>query len=102
MNSKNKLTKKAGFASFVLPRKPSNKVGISITRSQSAKEPHMDHIIISEVTNDLAISRRPLSFDRKRNKMPGNNTLGITVSKNMFDLNSCLLVHFTWKMCAQK
>ncbi|CAG9858307.1 unnamed protein product [Phyllotreta striolata] len=77
MNSKSKLTKKSGLSSFVLPRKPPNKVGISVTRSQSAKEPHMGHIIISEVTNDLAVSRRPLRFDK--NKMQGrNNTLNIT------------------------
>uniref|UniRef100_A0A6P7FV60 phosphoinositide 5-phosphatase n=1 Tax=Diabrotica virgifera virgifera TaxID=50390 RepID=A0A6P7FV60_DIAVI len=69
MNPKIKLGKKAGFASFVLPRKPSNKVGISVTRSHSAREQSMDHVIISEVTNDLAISRRPLSFDVKRKKM---------------------------------
>lgn len=91
MNPKLKMGKKSGFTSFVLPRKPSNKVGVSVTRSQSAKEYGVD-VIISEVTNDLAISRRPLSFDVHNKKMQVNNNLSISNlhrNNSLSDSNIC-------------
>lgn len=58
-----KSNKKTGFSNFRFPKKNSNKVGVAISRSQSAKE--------NDLKNEGAILKRPLSLSIKNRKMNG-------------------------------
>ncbi|CAG9773893.1 unnamed protein product [Ceutorhynchus assimilis] len=61
----NQKSKHKGFASFLLPNKPPNKVGVAISRSQSAKEPNLRNLTHTEAKSPVKISQRPLSFNAK-------------------------------------
>lgn len=67
MEQKGKYNKKAGFCSFLFPHRGSNKVGVAISRSQSAKE--------YDSKNEIAILKRPLSLSIKHRKMNGQLSL---------------------------
>lgn len=63
MNQEKPKLKHKGFASFLLPNKPPNKVGVTVNRTQSAKEPSLRNLTHSEANSPIKISKRPLSFD---------------------------------------
>lgn len=67
MEEKGKNNKKTGLRNFLFPSKTSNKVGVAISRSQSAKE--------NELKTDVAILKRPLSLSIKNRKMNGQLTV---------------------------
>lgn len=80
MNPERTKLKHKGFASFLLPSRPPNKVGVAVNRSQSAKEPNLKNMTHSEVNSPIKISKRPLSFDMKNGTLKKSNDLLMPVS----------------------
>ncbi|CAH1115965.1 unnamed protein product [Phaedon cochleariae] len=68
-SNKIKLNKKPGFVSFILPNIIPNKVGV-VNRSKSAHDSNL-HLTSREANSDVAISKRPLSFNSNRGHMNG-------------------------------
>lgn len=73
MEQKGKYNKKTGFRNFLFPSRTSNKVGVVISRSQSAKE--------NDLKTEVAILKRPLSFNNKYKKMSNELTVpGVSIA----------------------
>lgn len=67
-----------GVRSFIFPHKTSNRIGVDLPRSQSAKE--------NDVKPEVAILKRPLSLSIKNRKM--NDQLPVpNVSLEKYNLN---------------
>lgn len=81
MNQERTKPKHKGFASFLLPNKPPNKVGVVINRSQSAKEPNLKNLTHSEANSPIKISKRPLSFNVKNGTLKKKTDFLEPVSK---------------------
>lgn len=67
MEQKGKYNKKTGFCNFLFSNRTSNKVGVAVSRSQSAKE--------NELKTEVAILKRPLSLSIKHRKMNDQLTI---------------------------
>lgn len=81
MENKDK-NKRKSLSSYLLPSKTPNKVGVAVSRSQSAKDQSLRYLTSSEAKSNIAISKRPLSFDIKHRSMNGKPELCISnVSK---------------------
>lgn len=63
MEQKGKNNKKTKFCNFLFSNKSSNKVGVAISRTQSAKE--------NDLKTEVAILKRPLSLSINHRKMNG-------------------------------
>lgn len=68
-------SKHKSLASFLLPNKPPNKVGVAVNRSQSAKEPSLKTLTHSEANSPIKISKRPLSFNSKNGTIKNKDFL---------------------------
>ncbi|VEN40077.1 unnamed protein product [Callosobruchus maculatus] len=90
MDHKGKLGKKTGFSSFLLPNKIPNKVGVAaIGRSQSARDQNTRHLTSVEANTNIAISKRPLSFEVKNKNMHNvNGQCNLNVPTNLDRKNS--------------
>lgn len=75
MEQKGKYNKKTGFRNFLFPTRTSNKVGVAISRSQSAKE--------NDQNTEVAILKRPLSFNNKFKRMSDHQLTVPGVSINI-------------------
>lgn len=85
MEQKSKCNKRSGLCNFLFSKRPSNKVGAEISRSQSAKE--------NDLKTEMAILKRPLSLSIKNRKMNSHSiTSGVsniifsTASKKSFNI----------------
>lgn len=60
-----KYKQKRSLSKFLLPNKIPNKVGVAVTRSQSARDPRPAADLVDEVQckRSLTISKRPLSLN---------------------------------------
>ncbi|XP_060522155.1 inositol polyphosphate 5-phosphatase E [Cylas formicarius] len=76
MEQEQKKVKHKGFASFLLPNKPPNKVGVTVNRTQSAKETNLNNMTISEAKAPWTMSKRPLSFDTKNGAVMTKSDVG--------------------------
>lgn len=73
MNQERTKPKHKGFASFLLPNRLPNKVGVLVNRTQSAKEPNLKNFTHSEANSPTHISKRPLSFSMKNGTLKKSN-----------------------------
>ncbi|ERL95124.1 hypothetical protein D910_12394, partial [Dendroctonus ponderosae] len=73
MNQERTKPKHKGFASFLLPNRPPNKVGVLVNRTQSAKEPNLKNLTHSEANSPTHISKRPLSFSMRNGTLKKSN-----------------------------
>lgn len=90
MENKDK-NKRKSLSSYLLPNKTPNKVGVAVSRSQSAKDQSLRYLTSSEAKSNIAISKRPLSFDIKRRTM--NGKAGLCIS-NVSKIIKCLMLFF--------
>nr|XP_023027137.1 72 kDa inositol polyphosphate 5-phosphatase [Leptinotarsa decemlineata] len=90
MEQKGKLNKRSGFASFILPNKIPNKVGVTVTKCQSAKDKSLRHLTTREANSDTAICKRPLSFDVNHRcingKLPMNKSSNFIKASSIHEL----------------
>lgn len=91
MEQKGKYNKKAGFCNFLFSNRTSNKVGIAISRAQSAKE--------NDLKTEVAILKRPLSLSIKHRKMIGHLALP-GVSNNLIE--NGIYIGYCYRSYAEK
>ncbi|KAJ8923183.1 hypothetical protein NQ315_001737 [Exocentrus adspersus] len=77
--------KKKSLRSYLLPNKTPNKVGVAVSRSQSAKDQSLRYLTSSEAKSNIAISKRPLSFDIRHRNMNGGRNLCVPTDSNLQD-----------------
>lgn len=94
MENKDK-NKRKSLSSYLLPNKTPNKVGVAVSRSQSAKDQSLRYLTSSEAKSNIAISKRPLSFDIRHRSMNGKPELcGSNVSDTIIFLVLFFLILF--------